>query len=35
MQFATYLFFDGRCDEAAAFYTQAIGAEIVDMRPAR
>jgi PhnB protein len=24
-----YLFFDGRCDEAAAFYQQALGAEVV------
>jgi len=31
MQLSTYLFFDGRCEEAAAFYRQAIGAEIVYM----
>lgn len=31
MQFSTYLFFDGRCEEAAAFYQKAIGAEIVHM----
>ena len=31
MHFSTYLFFDGRCEEAAAFYQQAIGAEIVSM----
>ena len=31
MQFSTYLFFDGRCEEAAAFYKQAIGAELVYM----
>jgi PhnB protein len=29
MQLGTYLFFDGRCEEAAAFYQKAIGAEIV------
>lgn len=28
MQFATYLFFDGRCEEAAEFYKKAIGAEV-------
>jgi PhnB protein len=27
MQLGTYLFFDGRCEEAAAFYEKAIGAE--------
>ena len=31
MQFSTYLFFDGRCEEAAGFYQQAIGAELVYM----
>lgn len=31
MQFTTYLFFDGRCEEAAAFYRQTIGAEVVYM----
>lgn len=31
MRFGTYLFFDGRCEEAAAFYQQAIGAELVEM----
>ncbi|MES2101631.1 MAG: VOC family protein [Pseudomonadota bacterium] len=31
MQFATYLFFDGRCEEAAVFYQQAVGAELVHM----
>ena len=31
MQLGTYLFFDGRCEEAAAFYQQAIGAETVAM----
>ena len=25
MPFSTYLFFDGRCEEVAAFYQQAIG----------
>ena len=29
MNVQPYLFFDGRCEEAAAFYQQAIGAEIV------
>jgi PhnB protein len=28
MQIQPYLFFDGRCDEAIAFYTQAVGAEV-------
>lgn len=28
MQLGTYLFFDGRCEEAAAFYKEAIGAEV-------
>jgi PhnB protein len=26
-----YLFFDGRAEEAAAFYQQALGAEVVEM----
>ena len=29
MQTQPYLFFDGRCEEAIAFYRQAIGAEVV------
>ena len=29
MQIQPYLFFDGRCDEAIAFYRQALGAEVV------
>ena len=29
MQVQPYLFFDGRCDEALAFYKQAIGAEVI------
>ena len=28
MQVQPYLFFEGRCDEAAAFYAQAVGAEV-------
>ena len=28
MQLAPYLFFDGRCEEAAEFYKKAIGAEV-------
>jgi PhnB protein len=28
MQAQTYLFFDGRCDEAIAFYRSALGAEV-------
>ncbi len=28
MQVQPYLFFNGRCEEAAAFYTRAIGAEV-------
>lgn len=28
MRTEPYLFFDGRCDEALAFYTEAIGAEV-------
>jgi PhnB protein len=29
METQPYLFFDGRCEEAIAFYRQAIGAEVV------
>ena len=29
MQIQPYLFFDGRCDEAIAFYRAALGAELV------
>jgi PhnB protein len=29
MQVQPYLFFDGRCDEAIAFYRRALGAEVV------
>lgn len=28
MQLEPYLFFEGRCDEAIAFYRQALGAEV-------
>ncbi|MGY6217685.1 VOC family protein [Methylolobus aquaticus] len=28
MHVRTYLFFDGRCDEALAFYREALGAEV-------
>lgn len=28
MQIQPYLFFDGRCEEAAEFYKQALGAEV-------
>ena len=28
MQLEPYLFFEGRCDEALAFYRQALGAEV-------
>jgi uncharacterized glyoxalase superfamily protein PhnB len=28
MQIQPYLFFDGRCEEAAAFYRDAVGAEV-------
>jgi PhnB protein len=28
MQIQPYLFFDGRCEEAIAFYQQALGAEV-------
>jgi PhnB protein len=31
MQLAPYLFFDGRCEEAAEFYKKAIGAEVTMM----
>ena len=31
MQLHPYLFFNGRCDEALAFYGKALGAEIVDL----
>jgi PhnB protein len=29
MQIQPYLMFDGRCDEAVAFYRQALGAEVI------
>lgn len=29
MQIQPYLFFDGRCEQAIAFYRQALGAEVV------
>lgn len=29
MMIQPYLFFDGRCDEALAFYKQALGAEVL------
>ena len=29
MRIEPYLFFDGRCEEAIAFYRQALGAEVV------
>ena len=28
MQIQPYLFFDGRCEEAVAFYQEALGAEV-------
>src|SRR4051812_49456917 len=28
MQIQPYLFFDGRCEEAVAFYREALGAEV-------
>jgi PhnB protein len=28
MQVQPYLFFDGRCEEAVAFYRSALGAEV-------
>lgn len=31
MQIQPYLFFEGRCEEALAFYAQAIGAQTVDL----
>lgn len=31
MQIQPYLFFDGRCEEAAEFYRQTVGAEVVFM----
>lgn len=31
MQLQPYLFFNGRCDEALAFYGKALGAEVVDL----
>ena len=31
MQLHPYLFFNGRCDEALAFYGKALDAEIVDL----
>jgi PhnB protein len=31
MQIESYLFFNGRCEEAIAFYKKAIGAEVVMM----
>lgn len=31
MQVQPYLFFDGRCEEAAEFYRRAIGAEVVSL----
>jgi len=31
MQVQPYLFFDGRCEEAGAFYKKAIGAEVAMM----
>ena len=31
MQVQPYLFFDGRCEEASAFYKKAIGAEVLFM----
>jgi PhnB protein len=31
MQLHPYLFFNGRCDEALAFYGKALGAEVVDL----
>ncbi len=29
MQIQPYLFFDGRCEEAIAFYREALGAEVI------
>jgi PhnB protein len=31
MQVQPYLFFNGRCEEAAEFYRTALGAEVVSM----
>lgn len=31
MQVQPYLFFDGRCEEALAFYREALGAEVTSM----
>ena len=31
MQVQPYLFFEGRCEEALAFYAKAIGAKVVDL----
>jgi len=31
MQIQPYLFFEGRCEEALAFYGKAIGAKVVDL----
>lgn len=31
MEIQAYLFFDGRCDEAIAFYHQALGAEVANL----
>ncbi len=31
MQVNPYLFFDGRCDEALAFYQKALGAEVTGL----
>ncbi|HVC44277.1 MAG TPA: VOC family protein [Candidatus Binataceae bacterium] len=31
MNVQPYLFFDGRCEEALAFYTKALGAEVTTM----
>lgn len=31
MQVQSYLFFDGRCEEALAFYAKALGAEVTMM----
>ena len=33
MQIQPYLFFDGRCDEAIAFYERALGAGSGDAAP--
>ena len=31
MQVQTYLFFDGRCEEAIEFYRSALGAEVTTL----